>query len=100
MLARSLILVLAVVTGLLACNGDAKAPLGPAVGVLATVRFINIEGGCWALQASNISYQPLNLPAQFKQNGLQVRVEFTRRDDYASICMIGPIIQISSIQPS
>jgi hypothetical protein len=64
----------------------------------ATVRFTNVEGGCWTITQDQRSYQPLNLPAEFLHDGLRVRVTFVRRDDRVSFCMVGPIIQILSIE--
>lgn len=63
----------------------------------ATVRFVDVEGGCWYITQGQRSYNPLNLPAEFADDGLQVRVTFVRRDDRVSICS-GPIIQLLSIQ--
>ena len=63
----------------------------------ATVRFVDVEGGCWYITQGQLSYKPLNLPAEFADDGLQVRVTFVRRDDRLSICG-GPIIQLLSIQ--
>ena len=63
----------------------------------ATVRFVDVEGGCWYITQGQRSYKPLNLPAEFADDALQVRVTFVRRDDRVSICG-GPIIQLLSIQ--
>ena len=63
------------------------------------VRFLNLEGGCWTLtREEHVYYQPINLPDEFKQDGLRVRVDFTERPDMASICMVGPIVEIRSIE--
>jgi hypothetical protein len=64
----------------------------------ATVRFIDIEGGCWTITQDQRSYKPLSLPAEFQHDGLQVRVTFVRRDDLVGFCMVGPIVQLLSIQ--
>jgi PKD repeat protein len=69
-----------------------------APGVNATVRFLNLEGGCWTITPDErVHYLPLNLAPQFKRDGLKVRVDFAQRNDYASTCMVGPVIQIHSI---
>jgi len=66
--------------------------------VNATVEFLNLEGGCWTIAPSeHVYYLPLNLPDQFRQDGLKVRVELLRRDDYGSVCMVGSVVQILSI---
>ena len=64
----------------------------------ATVRFVDIEGGCWTIVHDQRVYSPLDLPAEFRRDGLRVRVIFERRDDYGSICMVGPIVQLLSIE--
>jgi hypothetical protein len=65
-----------------------------------TVRYVNLEGGCWTLEAAKtVRYLPLNLPDQFRHDGLNVHADLVRRDDYASTCMVGPVVEILSIQP-
>lgn len=72
----------------------------------ATVRHVPIEGGCWALAvgrddilaASQTYYQPSNLPDDFRQDGLKVRAAVKTRRDAASVCMIGPIVNVIWIQ--
>ena len=65
--------------------------------VNASIRFLNLEGGCWTLAVERTHYLPLNLPAEFKQDGLPVRVEFRERRDYGSVCQVGPVVEILSI---
>ena len=77
-------------------NGPVN-PLPPMTAVNATVEFLQLEGGCWALKVGNDYQQPLNLPAEFKQDGLAVRVLVEPAENAASICMIGPIVRIVSI---
>ncbi len=67
--------------------------------VNATVEFLNLEGGCWTIAPSEqLYYLPLNLPDQFRQDGLKVQAEVLRRDDYGSYCMVGPVVEILSIR--
>lgn len=40
------------------------------------------------------TYEPLNLPAEYREEGLRVRVEAEVRDDRVSLLQIGPIIEI------
>lgn len=51
-----------------------------------------------ACEVDNLHYLPLNLPTAFKRNGLQVQVQFRERDDYGSICIVGPVVEILSIE--
>jgi hypothetical protein len=65
----------------------------------ASVQFLNLEGGCWAITPSpNVYYQPLSLPPEFRHDGMKVRVEAKRRDDYGSVCMFGPVVELLSIR--
>lgn len=63
----------------------------------ATVRYLPLEGGCWVLQSGGTNYEPINLPASYRVDGLRVNVRFRHRDDMASVCMVGPIVSIESI---
>jgi hypothetical protein len=97
-------LTLAAVACALASACAPGAPTDPLLSnthasVNATVEFLNLEGGCWTLQLSDhVHYLPLNLPDQFRRDGLKVQAELLRRDDYGSICMVGPVVQILSIR--
>ena len=92
---RTTILLLCA-AGALACTDRQITALGP--GVNATVRFVNLEGGCWSITPDErVHYLPLNLATEFKRDGLKVRVDFVQRNDYVSVCQVGPVIQIRSI---
>ena len=78
-------------------NDRPVIPVPPIAGVNATVEFLQIEGGCWALKIGNELNQPLNLPAEFRQDGLAVRVVLQPAENVGSVCMIGPIVRIVSI---
>ncbi|MFQ5703060.1 MAG: hypothetical protein ACE5HT_03470 [Gemmatimonadales bacterium] len=63
--------------------------------VSGSIEFLNFEGGCWAIKLSDdIRYQPTNLPDEFRKDGLSIRAELKRRDDLASICQFGTIVEI------
>jgi hypothetical protein len=97
---RSRLCALLVAVALFGCGGTSTLPLdaSAAPAVNASIRFLNLEGGCWTIAVTDAYYLPLNLPADFKRDGLPVRVEFRERDDYGSICMVGPVVEILSIQ--
>lgn len=61
------------------------------------VRFIDIEGGCWTIEAAGDLYEPIDLPAAFQEDGLEVDFEAVERDDLASICQVGPIVELLRI---
>jgi hypothetical protein len=73
------------------------APPSPN-GVNATVEFVELEGGCWAIKVGNVRNQPTNLGSDFKHDGLAVRVVLKEVQGMASVCQIGPMVEIVSIQ--
>ncbi|KPJ61703.1 MAG: hypothetical protein AMJ46_00285 [Latescibacteria bacterium DG_63] len=64
-----------------------------------TVQFLDIEGGCWRIAGNDgVNYEPINLPEEFKEDGLAVRFKVKYRDDLVSICMVGRIVELLSIR--
>ena len=63
----------------------------------ATVRFVDIEGGCWRLDTPRGHFEPIGLPAEFRVDGLEVNVTLRNAPDMGSICMIGPLARIDAI---
>jgi hypothetical protein len=60
-----------------------------------TVAYTDLEGGAWTLEAyDGTTYEPINLAEEHRERGLRVRVWADRRDDMASILMVGPLIEI------
>jgi hypothetical protein len=63
------------------------------------VVYIEIEGGFFALRTNaGTTYEPVNLPERFTVNGMKVRVTARSRADLGSYRMVGPIIEIRSIE--
>ncbi|MGH7427977.1 MAG: hypothetical protein ACREJ4_06425 [Candidatus Methylomirabilaceae bacterium] len=91
--------------------GCSKPPLGPlqswrggpvldpdqVVSTDGTIRFVAIEGGCWALQTPQGDYEPFNLPEGYRLNGLRVHVVL-RGARAGSYCMIAPVVSLDSIR--
>jgi hypothetical protein len=95
-----------IVACLVACTSsdpflaDPAPPLAPGqvLATDATIRFVDIEGGCWAIQnAAGQLYEPINLSRGFRTDGLSVRVVLRGAPDATSICMIGPLVTIDSV---
>jgi len=75
-----------------------KSSTMPLFGIDATVHFSTIEGGCWSLVTNGHKvYQPIDLPARFRVDGLAVSVVLRDAPDWGSICMIGPLVHIEAI---
>jgi hypothetical protein len=65
-----------------------------------SVQHFNLEGGFWAVHADDgKTYDPMNgLPVEFRVENLRVRVTAKVRDDMGSVHMVGPIVEIVSIE--
>ncbi len=89
--------------GTLGCAASEETPpaADDAVFVIeGDVRLVNVEGGCWGLQTDSATYQPVGgIPDGFRQDHLAVRAT-VRSIDGASICMIGPLVEIVTIESS
>lgn len=66
-------------------------------GGMATVEFVELEGGCWTLKLAGERLLPLALPEEFRVDGLRVRVSL-RLVEAATICMMGRAVEIESIE--
>ena len=64
-----------------------------------TVTYIDLEGGFYGIIGDNQeNYDPINLPDEFQQEGLQVAFTAKYRDDLAGFHMWGRIIEILQIE--
>jgi hypothetical protein len=63
-----------------------------------TVRYISLEGGFYGIVGDDgKNYDPINMPQEFKIDGL--RVQFTANlTDYASYHMWGYVVKLISIE--
>jgi hypothetical protein len=98
---RRQIITLALAAGAAAgCTQFGAAPSDPAVRTVAgTVKYLGLEGGFYAIVGSDrVTYDPLNLPAEFRHDGLAVRATLRVRDDMAGIHMVGPIVEVLRIE--
>lgn len=74
-------------------------PGGTTIRIVGTVRRVELEGGFFAIAGNDgVSYDPTNLPAQFRKDGLAVEADARRRDDVAGIHMAGPIVELLRIR--
>jgi hypothetical protein len=103
---RTVISVLAVVVAS-GCSSP-ESPLndnpfsreGLAQGLNATVVWMDLEGGFWALRTDDgRTLDPHEtLPADFRVNNLRVRVSSTALDNVVCFHMVGLIVSVTSIQ--
>ena len=94
--------VLIVSSVCVAACGSPTAPELPAgaIQVNGTVRYIDLEGGFWAVRGDDgVTYDPMNglAPAYQRQN-LRVTLVAKIRNDVGGIHMVGPIVEVISIR--
>ena len=86
---------------LIAACASPTAPVLPpgAMQVVGTVQFFNLEGGFWAVRGDDgITYDPIGgLSPQFQQENLRVKMVARVRPDMAGIHMVGPLVEVLSI---
>ncbi len=71
----------------------------PDEAILGTVEFVEVEGGCWRIRADDgTSYEPLNMPEEFVKDGLRVAVVFSFPEDLVSICQVGILANVESVE--
>jgi hypothetical protein len=92
-----------IVAGIFACGGGEEKPA--AVGetavivVTGTVQFFALEGGFFAIRGDDgQTYDPINLPGEYQKDGLRVRFRGQLRPDLLGVHMIGPLVEIVTIE--
>jgi hypothetical protein len=85
-----------------ACSASPTAPQVPAgaIQVNGTVRYLTLEGGFWTVRGDDgVTYDPLNgLAPAFQRENLRVTLVAKVRTDMGGIHMVGPIVEVISIQ--
>ncbi|NUM69475.1 MAG: hypothetical protein HUU43_01395 [Ignavibacteriaceae bacterium] len=76
------------------CLTDSDSPENYEKGVVA---WIPLEGGFWGIIADGKNYDPVNLPDQFKRDGIQVSFTY-RIKNTGSFHQWGTIIEIIEIR--
>jgi hypothetical protein len=86
----------------LASCASPTAPHAPSgtIQVNGTVRYFTLEGGFWAVQGDDgVTYDPMNgLAPAFQRENLKVTLVARVRNDMGGIHMVGPIVEVLSIQ--
>jgi len=64
-----------------------------------TITFIEVEGGFYGIITDDgARYDPINLPDDFKKDGLRIRFNAQERKDQASFHMWGILIELTKIE--
>ena len=77
------------------------SPVGPTdlLTTTATVRFVNVEGGCWRLDGNDgARYEPVGLPPAFRIDGRPVTVTLRFPKNLGSFCMVGRLTEVVAIR--
>lgn len=75
-------------------------PAGEVVEGTGTVVWRTVEGGLYVIEADDgTTYEPVSLAPDFRIDSLRVSFEGEVRTDMASIHMVGPLLEITAIQP-
>ena len=71
-----------------------------AIRINGTVQYLNLEGGFWAIRGDDgVTYDPLNgLAVAFQRENTRVTVVAKIRNDVGGIHMVGPIVEVLSIE--
>ena len=92
---RRAFLVVALVVGAVGCGSDdAGEP-----SLIGVVRYADVEGGCWTIVTPSETYEPVDLDDEYRVDGLEVAFDVEERDDLASTCMVGVIVEVTDIAP-
>jgi hypothetical protein len=79
----------------ISCSTD----LGDDFVATGTIVYVSLEGGFYGIKGDDgKAYDPLNLPAEYQENGLRVRFEAKELKNLASFHMWGVIVTIVHIQ--
>jgi heat shock protein HslJ len=71
----------------------------PVLRITGTVHHLDLEGGLFVIRdAGGTQYNPVNLPETFRSEGVTVEADARRRDNVASIGMVGPVVELLRIR--
>jgi len=77
------------------CSTDS----GDNFSVTGTIVFLSFEGGFYGIKGDDgRSYDPTNLPVEFRKEGMRVRFEAKELRDRASFHMWGTIVELVHIE--
>lgn len=65
---------------------------------IGVIKYIGLEGGFYGIIGRRGRYDPINLPREFQQDGLRVRLTGKLLPDYSSFHMWGRMIELISLR--
>lgn len=98
--------VLLLLASLAACGSnnasDEPGPQEEAAATISgsgTISWRSVEGGFYVIESDEgETYDPINLPARYRQDGLRIHFEAKLRTDLMSTRMAGTLIEITGIR--
>jgi hypothetical protein len=84
-------------------NYECQVNTAPGTGelhIFGTIRFISIEGGCWALDTSDgrrFELRSDQVPENLRRDGNRVAVIGLERDDWVSVCQVGNMLDVRQV---
>ncbi|MEO8449869.1 MAG: hypothetical protein ABI647_08775 [Gemmatimonadota bacterium] len=82
----------------MSCGGGGGAAIPGAKELRGIVHHLPIEGGVYVIDVNEtLRYQPLNLPAELRKDGLKVRFVPKSRDDMMGTAQVGRVIELVTI---
>lgn len=85
-----------VAVAMTAC-GSRPPSAAAAGGESATVRFVQVETGCWVIETKAGRFQPVELAEEFKVDGLEVSVVLRDAPAMMGVCQVGPYKTVENI---
>jgi hypothetical protein len=80
-------------------GGTAPPPAEAILRLTGTVHHLDLEGGVYVIRTEDgTQYRPVELPEEFRVDGLAVEAEAKRRDDLMSVDMVGPAVELLDIR--
>ena len=92
-------LILLASTGVDRCELS-TAPGTGALHISGTIPVLEIEGGCWQLEAGDgrrFELRPAELPDVARRDGARVTLVGTPRNDIASVCQVGTVLEVERV---
>ncbi|WP_440999399.1 hypothetical protein [Fodinibius sp. SL11] len=93
---KSLLFVFFIALTITQCNNVKSTP-DADLHFEGIVTYLEIEGGFWAIQTEDETYEPTNLPSEYQREGLEVTIAANVEENSVSYRMVGPIIRIVDI---
>jgi hypothetical protein len=70
----------------------------PDIATDGVVRYLDVDGGRWAIEAGDDRFEPVNLPAEFRVDGLRIRFEANDHVEAGGAYLAGRLVELEYIQ--